>query len=89
MLEKKVKQIVHGKVKNMETVYSSMESLQDQSTTSRAYNMSKMRGLKDSCLTFELAGSSLNEEEMGKKLGVSRSVEKKTRQSRFSRLNML
>jgi hypothetical protein len=60
-LEKQIKHIVHGKVKNMETVYSSMESLNDHSNTSRAYNISRMRGLKDSCLTFELPASSLNE----------------------------
>ena len=55
--------------------------------------MSKRKGLKDSCLTFDLGVmSSLNEEEMLKKsIGQSRSAkgEKKTRQSRFSRLNVL
>ena len=63
-LEKKIKRIVHAKVKNMETVYSSMESINDHSASSRAYNISKRKGLKDSCLTFDLGNekSSLNEE---------------------------
>lgn len=38
----------------MESVYSSMESLNEQFSSSRVYNPSNRHGLKDSCLTFDL-----------------------------------
>jgi hypothetical protein len=62
-LDKKLKRIVQAKVKNMETVYSSIESLNEQ-FSSRVYNYKK-KGLKDSCLTFDLGlndKESLNED---------------------------
>jgi hypothetical protein len=86
-IEKKLKRINQPQqIKNMESVYSSMESFNEQLSSSRVYNPSRRTGLKDSCLTFDLPSRDRSEEdEIVRKS--SRSA--KARQSRFSKVQYL
>lgn len=63
-IDKKLKRISQPRqIKNMESVYSSIESLNEQlMSSSRVYNRNSKHGLKDSCLTFEIASAQSSEE---------------------------